>query len=260
VILDVQDYHRQVQEFIRVTGKDGGTVLRDETRPLLKAFIRGMPPFTGEQLTKMLGGGDYGSTHAQTIGNRRVARDIRRVYRTSDDFKLFKSTKGQRLLRRGDIPAIEAALRAKGLHVDRVTHDVSPIDHQSQRISRGRVRKKPLQTLVINRGSVTRYIKERQKRVGMAKGGWMKAASAFGVPMKGWMTDFPQPGIGEDHTRGTENPWVRVANLVPWAQRFGGDLGVISDPVRERAGAIRTKIEAATLKSWAKVKTRKTGN
>lgn len=257
--LDMQEYHRQVQEFIRATGKNAGLVIKDETRLLVKAFIRGTPPFTGEQLTRMIGG-DYGSTHAQTVGNRRVARDIRRVYKTSDDFKFFKSTKGQRLLRRRDIPAIEAALKAKGLHVDRVTIEVNSLDHQGQRISRGRVRKKPLQTLVINRGSLNRYIKERQKRVGMAKGGWAKAASVFGVPMKAWMTDFPWAGIGEDNTQGTDNPWVRVANLVPWAQRFGGDLSVISDPVRERAGAIRIKIEAATAKSWEKLRSRKTGN
>lgn len=242
----------QIARFAKISGKDVGVVLKDETRLLVKAFVARTPPYSGKELATMGAPGWEGT--AFRIGADRVARDIRRVYKTSEDLGMFNQPELQKLLRKGNVEGLEKVFKEKELNFLKVTEGVDPWDHKSQRISRGRVKSKPLRTFVIRKAALNRYISERQKRVGMAKAGWMKAAATFGVPLPTWVTDIPQPGIAEDKTANTEDPSVVAANLVPWAQRFGDDLDTVSEPVRFRSRAIQTKIEAAISKAWEKVK------
>lgn len=248
---DVEKYITRVRQWAALTAEDLGDALRDETRLLIRACISRTPPFSGRQLSRMLG--DEGFADAGTpraVGEAAVDRDIRRVYRPVSGLDIYKNEESvRRLVEEGNVEKVDQILKGSSKYAGTVTFPNGAF-HRSQRDSRGRVRKGALWQAVMSPTSIDLYVMARQQRVGYAKSGWSTGARMFGVSIPGWIGRHGGQGAAYDHTRGTLFPQTMVANLVPWIQRAGRDLRVVSGAIEQRTKALQGKIRKQVNKSF----------
>jgi hypothetical protein len=251
---DRQGYNQQIEEFSRLSGRSTGAVLREETGLLVKQFMERTPPFAGKR-PHLEGGLTKG---AQRRGENRVAMDIRRVFKTSKDFpRFFKNKDAKALLANNDTVPLASMLKRAGFHFMRVGEKPIRDEHQSQRISRGRMKSRPLQTFLTREDPLKEYVKTRQKMVGFAKAGWLVAARKFGTKkLPAWVTrHVSSPGFVHDGTKNRINPSVIAANLVPWIQRIERDC--LGPAINDRRAALNDKIRQAITGAWRATRVRR---
>lgn len=160
---------------------------------------------------------------ARQEGMARVAKDIRRaVQPLSDDFfnKHFNERIATWLKQHGDIgdtQGVKSLLNKLGYDGD--VYEDFPVEvYHAARGSRGRVRGKTrAYTFAVS--AEGEYIRMKQNRVGIAKGGWYAGATMMGLGnVAPWIADKAGFGSATDNSMLLENPYIEFANRSVWAQ------------------------------------------
>jgi hypothetical protein len=251
---DRQGYNQQIAEFSRAAGKSTGAALREETGLLVKQFMERTPPFAGTK-PHLEGGLTKG---AERRGNNRVEKDIRKVFPTPASFpRFFASPIAQKMLRNNDFTGLAIFMKRSGFNFRTLRDKPMRAEHESERISRGRVRARPSQVFITRETAVKEYVKTRQKMVGFAKAGWLVAARKFGTrKLPAWVTrHVSSPGFAHDGTKNRINPSVIAANLVPWIQRIERDC--LGPAINDRRAALKDKIRQAITGAWRATRVRR---
>jgi hypothetical protein len=128
---------------------------------------------------------------------------------------------------RGDMTALRNV--AKDMGWKNFNRTIDPAIHEAARTGRRKKVQKSSKgmTLVMNTPEhLQRYIKKRQKLVGLAKAGWAKCADLISTSNKGpatrgipqWVTRNKKkaPGSIQDLSRDERNPKVVMTNRIPW--------------------------------------------
>jgi hypothetical protein len=118
---------------------------------------------------------------------------------------------------------------AKDMGWNNYRRTVDPAIHQAARTGRRKHVRKPSggMTLILNKQEhLTRYIRKRQKLVGLTKAGWAKCADLIPSAKKGsatrgipqWVTRNKKKssGIIQDKSQNARNPKVIMTNKIPW--------------------------------------------
>lgn len=119
---------------------------------------------------------------------------------------------------------------AKDMKLPNFARTVDPAIHERARTGRRKRVKKPPEgmTLILNKPeTLDRYIKKRQKMVGLTKAAWAKCADRIPAAKKGsatrgipqWVTRNKGKSSGDiqDRSRDARNPRVIMTNRLPWA-------------------------------------------
>jgi len=136
--------------------------------------------------------------------------------------------------------------------------------HRRYRSKRtGRTARKSRRAAVIGRAGVTdvmvvtpeavnRYLRELQKRVGILKAGWYRAARALRLPGRwpAWLAKAPvrAGGFGVKRLRGARK-FVTASNLVRYAGRQNAQVGIVRQALRFAGRNLRKQVEAAARRA-----------
>jgi hypothetical protein len=242
--LRTSQFDSEIRNLIRETQKDAGEVLRQEAKLFVQEAVHLTPPFGESPSTE--------SYNAQRkIGLAAVERDIKAAMRAVDDLKFIDKLKKKRLrdrieklIHEGNVEGVNAIFKKmkSRYRLATIMQDADPDLHERYRDRRGRVQNKRTINIVLRGSSLRRYIREKQKDVGRAKGGWVKAAQGLGVRLPAWITRHSEPGEFQDHSR-DPNPRIKVGNLVRFIQETGADLRIVNRALQSRIRNIRTKLE-----------------
>ncbi len=182
-------------------------------------------------------------------GRQAVARDVERAVRPLDPAK-FESRHIRKMIRARDYAGLNTAIAALTHGRLRVVR-FSPALHQRARDKRGRVRRFT-GMVTPDRAEVRAYTKERQERVGRAKGGWAAAYRAMGGTPASWIARWAQVGQAQDRLANPVAGYVRAENRSEWAAH-GDDQRLIATAIRSRTGAIladlRRRLDRAAVNS-----------
>jgi len=164
---------------------------------------------------------------ARKAGMNAVAKDIRRVFATPSS--LYKSLENQdpksafafwAAYRKSDQPAMERIIGKSKASQAEVMRVPDPAVHQANRKSRGRVYLKHPRGLVLQRGAREEYIRQEQRKTGLTKAGWTKAADQLGggsaVPTWASPKAHPNTSGGATVYESQGEPVVTIRNTVPW--------------------------------------------
>lgn len=230
--LDKVAFERAARQLAVLTQKDLKTVLDDQARLLVRDLAKMTPPF------------QPGNTNAQSwasqrrIGIAATTRDLERIFPPPAKWKTGSAknaafeTALTAALKRGDIPAANAIL-SRGRWKERAALVPDERMHAAQRTRYGRVRRRPAVWLIARESARLAFIRERVKRVGIAKSGWSEAAVALGLRLPNWITN--QRGRGSFRRLGDPaKPAVEVGNLVPFIQETGADQRIVQRALRLR--------------------------
>lgn len=158
-------------------------------------------------------------------GMKRVANDIRRAVRPfSDDF--IERTFGaeshvsewlKRYADAGDVDRVKKMLNDMG-YVGDVYADFPRDIYRASRGAGGRVKGKTrAYTLAVAQENA--YIRVKQDRVGMAKGGWYAGATVMGLGnIAPWITDHAGMGSVTDQSLSLKDPYIEFINRSVWAR------------------------------------------
>lgn len=207
-----------VAQLIRVAGKMGLEML-DELkvtgRTLAVSLSRSTQPYGADAMAKAL-------------GMNAVQRDIRRVFGTPGRMYQELQEHDPR-----SAPAFWSAWRGRNERVMRYILTVSPVAsrvavisvpvpaiHKAARRGRGRVVGKGMRAVVLSKMARDAYIRDRQKRVGLSKGGWASAAAALGGTgtLPAWITRHVGGSGGAQVIPDPVNPQVIIRTDIPWAR------------------------------------------
>ena len=200
--IDRKAFDKALADFERETGLGSHDVLVQVMRSTLKGAVRAMPPKTTKQ------------------GRDAILADMHKVLGSIDDkqsLERLHDAFGTRFM-----PLqFEDNLYAASAHVEKF------------RDKRGRVPRsmKPrtvkagpykfdgkMYTTKRNKNAI---LKEKARRVGLAKAGFRMAAHKFGLRLPGWIERHGSaPGYGRDtYTKGSAYWYLEALNAVPHAQR-----------------------------------------
>lgn len=164
------------------------------------------------------------------IGDNAIATDIKRAFKRPADLhvvqdgtklgkgilKLLKGRKNQQKLAK--------ILKTLGVATGGVVPNATRELHDSIRRSNGHVRSGRFGFLVVNWKSLPRFLKIKQKFVGLGKSGWKKAVEALNqyrarkITLPSWVKRHNGQGLYVEGQAGGKT-FVEVANLVPTVQK-----------------------------------------
>lgn len=91
-----------------------------------------------------------------------------------------------------------------------------------------------------------RILERKLAKVGAAKSGWVKAASALKLPLPRWIKKGKGAASGTYHETGSNDRFgVEVRNNVPFIQATGRELKIVARALKNRERNIQKQIEAA---------------
>lgn len=246
--LRTAEFSRQLEEIVRVTGKEAGQVIREEGKLFVQDVAHMTPPFGSAPSTESY-------AKQRKVGEAAVERDIKRVFHVIDltkirNEKLRESL--EKLIKKRDLLAVELLLRAARIPARAVIKEADPSLHEVWRDRRGRVQSSKF-IWVLEGASVGRYIRSKKAHVGLAKSGWAAAAAALGVKLPGWIT---RHGSGQgsfvDKTNDPVAPKIVVRNGVPAAQATGAELRIVERALKNRVRNMKAKLERVARSGWKK--------
>ncbi len=186
-----RDVARLLNRYPEKVGRTLESLVKQEARGLAVELARNTRPFGF-------------SEKAKKLGEKAVAGDILKVFATPDQAyesaqtansphadRFWAHIQNRRLARARQALA-ESPSKWKHLPLGRL----DPKHHQQSRTGRQAnvTRREPAQ-IVTSRKALDNYIARTQRKVGFAKGAWIKAAKAIGEPVN----DPPPEGSGERH-------------------------------------------------------------
>lgn len=171
-------------------------------------------------------------------GRKRVATDIRKAFQPLKA-SMFSSPQIQKIVRRDNRPAWDEAAKhftSRNLKNTRAS-SFDKKHHERQRASRGRVfGSGGIVTLGSEATAVARYIREVQRRVGWAKGGWNMGILSLGGRVKdSWVSRHSVlRGIIKDG-RSLPDPFIYVANNTGWGKDRNQSVKIVKSAISHRA-------------------------
>lgn len=261
--LETSEFDRAAKALSHGLRQDTATVLRRIAKNFVKDCVKFTPPF-GE-------GTSQESFAAQRrIGVEAVRSDIEGMFRPFGQFDFDanrstvlafveeKSTFFNRPenagLRQRTLDAIKGnrwddvrkIFQDTSMPIVRFRRTATEALHDNARNRYGRVvgSYKSHPYFVAESDSIKRVLKENVNKVGMAKGGWAKAAAALGLSLPRWITRHGSPGVFEE-TKGGFWRWpsIVVGNAVPFIQDTGKELRIIKRAMDNRIYAMRKELE-----------------
>jgi hypothetical protein len=179
-------------------------------------------------------------------GERAVKRDIGRAVRVLKAAN-FKSPGIRKLIRDRDYGRLTVLFHRLGAGItDLGAAQFGPFVrsmHESQRDRYGRVREKrnvPFAT--VDAEQVADYIRNKQRMVGMAKGGWSRALTALGGTTPAWISRHSWVGTWEDRMNRLGGGFLRATNASPWG-RSSREERTINNAMRSRAVKIQRDLQ-----------------
>jgi hypothetical protein len=165
-------YRDGLNTFVHELNADALLLLKEEMRLLLRDIIRFTPPKNLKQ------------------GRSAVEADIQKAVGLLDQDSFARAREEVRLpmrelIRRKDNETLQQAMR----DMDGRNWIVKPFnkqDHISRRNRYGRVRQKSF-IMTTDRIAYRKYVREVQRRVGLAKAGWLRAAEGVGLKLPSWV-------------------------------------------------------------------------
>lgn len=238
--VDDKDFRAALLHFYRNSKQSLSSVIRSQSRLVAVNLVFQTQPFGGSKATT---GQD---SSGKVLGEGAIERDIRKIYKTASDvFKDVAKTSVQAArgfvsyIKSGNLNEARKILHRVNLHQhsEGAANLGSRLDlafisnfdgGQSHREAlapmprRPRIKKnqKPLM-IVQNMGPLKGYIKEVQKRVGIAKSGWATCAIILG---------------GTRGRSATNTEGVSQQSVPAWVKRHAGNKG--SGSVIDRANSI----------------------
>lgn len=288
VTTNFAEWDQSVRRFAAVSGKSFLEAILDQGRLAINEIIKRTPPFSGKALGRMLEARhlpkgvldpEIESMTARAVGTRRVEKDIRKVIygvrgaslsskhgdapEMSVDFGVLQKCEGRQAIRvfsrkDGTVYGVDVAnFKANASMQDMMMH------HKQARTSRGRVtttgertrnigRWRWMNVMVTSEKSVESFIKEKQRMVGQAKGGWAAGYMLLGGRMsKGGWVGWHADKAGYAHKNQTQNSVeVEITNNSAWAS--GGDPDRIIEKAFEgRVKALEGSIDREIQKQWS---------
>lgn len=216
--------NRSLERLAAATGREVGRMIRDRTPALGRYLAEATQPIAGMDTTTP----DGGSAKARDLGRGAVQRDLRRVYVSSSAiYDALRKTGGAgqavarafyKKLKAGDLEGARQIMVRMGRSEASLTFANwdGGARHKRMRNSRGRVNKGNKPEVIGDFKAVKDYGKKVEKRVGFAKSGWINAAKQVktGGTVSAWIRNNTGPGMGQDETRDTDSPRVRLTNNV----------------------------------------------
>lgn len=247
--------NQAIAKFVSETGREYASVLKQQSKLLVKDLISATPPFGKSTFSE--------SYNAQRrIGEAAVKRDIQKVFRPitaladavakNGNSKLAAallansgisvSSKTQKINQKGsgvNMDALNTIFERMGM-AGRVLLEVDPKIHNSARGRRGRV-KRATPYYIVKTKSIDRYIKLRQSHVGKAKAGWIKAAVGTGLRgVPKWIKQHLTPGVFVDKSTIPDGS-ITVGNLVSHAGDF--KPSTFEAAMQNRVRGMQTQLE-----------------
>jgi hypothetical protein len=248
--LNTAAFERQVAELINVTRRDSAEVLKQEAKLFVRDVVKHTPPFGKAPATESF-------NEQKKAGEAAVDRDIRRAF-----LPLSRFGKGRedhvveelkKLARQGRISAAQKMLKDLTGRDWEVFMTVEPQVHEMLR-KRGRVNRQRQPKIILKEASLRKFLAEKKKHVGKAKGGWAAAAAALGVKLPNWITKHGSPGSVQNQLNHATAPQITVSNLVGYIQGAGAELRIISRALESRTVAMKAKLEKILAAKFAKGK------
>ncbi len=218
------DVARLLRRYPEKVGRSLESLVKQEGRGLAVELARNTRPFGFAEKARKLGEGA-------------VAKDILKVYATPD--QAYQEMQGSdkehadrfwaniqnRRFARAKQALSQSSSKWKNLPVGRL----DPQLHQQSRTGRkGNVKRKEPAQLVTNRKALDTYIAKVQRRVGFAKGTWLKAAKAIGGRVRGaaqWATRHKQsPGTAKVKTG--DKPAVTLVSNLDYMEQVTTHTGI----------------------------------
>lgn len=256
--VNMPEFQRELRNLYPLSKKSGREFLKQEA----KLFVRDVT-----KLTPAMGGNGDGPTvqsfnDQRRIGRQAVANDINRIFHPAnkatqivDNIRNAKTRNDLRqYMVRGQYDKLKTAFRRMNIHfVDTATAEM----HRQSRNSRGRtVGGKHF--LVLEEKSIPKLITLKQKMVGLAKSGWVKAARSLGLQLPKWISDKAGTGVYLENFSATRDT-ILVGNTVGFIQSTGARLGIIERALKLRAQSMRHRYEKILNKAFSGYKGGKYG-
>ena len=92
------------------------------------------------------------------------------------------------------------------------------------------------------------YLRDRQKAIGQAKGGWVAGLEQFGGRVAQWISRHRKFGTVTDKTGHPLVPYWEVENRSRWSSS-GDEDRIVANALRQRTSIITQKIEDALQKT-----------
>ena len=191
------------------------------------------------------------------IGKAAVKRDYESAYRAIQSLSIFTDPTNQalgatlaRFIKRGQTLSVRELLIDIGFKNPDVALEAIELHIRTQRISRGRLKKKPIQQLILRRPSVNRLLRTLLNRVGQAKAGW--PLEQAGVKAPAWIKRHNSPSIWQDRSNSKDRPSIVFGNRVRYIQRTGGQLRIIKRVLRNRTRQLERATEHALRRNAAR--------
>lgn len=248
----LEQFKTAMDKIVAISGKTMREALQQQAGLAARDAMKVTPPF-GDHSVKE----PYGKQ--KRVGWKAVEHDIDLVFRPVDDYRLVRDEwhyrhgdLGQRIrkaLKKNDFVLAEWLLKTAGLKPLAVIAEATEQLHKDKFDKNFRVRGRKY--AVKNKASIGRLKLMLQRRVGIAKAGWLHAFEKYGRDLgdvKKWIADKRAlaRGMAFDSTE-RDNPAVTISNDVPYVQQVADDLIPLVMSLRMKA----VKSNAKALEKWA---------
>lgn len=249
-----REWGRRVEEFARATGREDGEVLREQVRLVASGMVKLTPPFKSLSQAESFG-------EQRRLGLAAVEGQVRAAFVPLSGVaeKLRSESLRSGLaaaMERGSDSGVRAILAAAKLPAQNLVSAPTAALHNAVRNSQGRVRRRGLAWVVMGPeraagAAIARFVREKQKLVGKAKGGWMAlvdAVQARGIP--GWVRGQAQRGAVDDRLRQERNPQLVARNTVSYVARLDASARFVRIALRNAGARLERQLLAKKLGRW----------
>ncbi len=251
--MDTSGFQRSLMALVEIKNDAPGIVKR-VAGAVVKDCVKLTPPFGKSPSSEKF-------EDQKKVGFQAVENDVRKVFHDIKDLQIVKErTKGsvgwnlRKAALRGDGTSVLEIL--KDIKIDATSFDSSPTaeHHLAVRDNRGRTNSKRGSFWVA--GGIAAFTKSIQKHVGKAKHGWSTAIRTLGVKgVPNWVINNDGPS-GECLVEGagTLKFSVTFENTVPYIQRAGRDLGIVSAAFKSTSVRLDREVEKILAYRFKKAK------
>ena len=246
---ELRKLNKALGELSSATGKTLKDVIRQESALLAVDMVNYTPPVVANNPNNFRNP----APNAQRIqGEQAVEKDIRRMFQPLDSISAVNNSKSKGLnnaitqaLKVRDWTGLAEVLFATGIlpFKPKIIETADPALHRKYRNRRGKVLKSIKNPwLVVDGKSIDKYVVKQQKKVGSAKGGWVKVLRGFGRRVSGWIDKGPRSGefTKKDTAFSVE---YTMANQMAYAQKHYPNI--VARAVKERLYNITHRVTMA---------------
>jgi hypothetical protein len=243
----MDEFNAAMNRVMRETRRTASDVVEQQSRLTVRDVMKFTPPTGNAPVTE-------GWPAQKQAGENAIRNDFSRGFQPARDWEawknifqnhrkleLFKNYFNQRRW-----TAIQTVMRRMNLRFTLLVK-ANTQAHQRIRNRRGRIRNNK-GYLVFDVNSVFTLLNKKLKNVGMAKSGWVQAATELGVPIPPWIRRHFQPGEIVIDLYETDNPTVYFSNLSRHANEIEAGLSgserIVQRAINRRAESMEHQMNA----------------